>query len=1676
MANNENQTPAARARGGRFAARGGRGPATAQTRKVSAYPGIELLTRGKNTNLLSWKKRVADLLQSEYGDLGLFVDTGRYFVPDEIEVDEDRLAEDENGFYWEEIKSMKAERTKLVFNMKKNHTACFATIRSLLTTEVEEAVKLATGYEKAQRDRCPLSLLKISETAAQSDGTDRNPAIVALEARKRYHELRMFPFESTPGYYERFTFALEQMESTNARRLPGPANDAGEHETEPYNTPVQSAMDFMHGLNSNYADFVTSVLNNSTLGAAVIPETVEAMYSAANAFVVKVPKASSGSGAMFAVISGGRGRGDGGRGRGRGRGRVSSSQEAGHDHRASAPNAPPAAAAAATAPEPGEWEDHRRCWICEEVGHVQRHCPMREGGYANCIVAAVKSGRLSVDAVILDSGASTSRFDNDHLLVDVETDNSLPPVTAFGGRVVRSTESGLLPGFIRVGICRGCGVNALSLHELEQLFVVEYQQGVSYTVYSDAGAVEFRKDEFGLYSANFGEENAHVYAAMADAADGPLPPMVLACHGERDVPPGNGDENDELPLLIDKNSHDSDAPPPLVDDDSSDEDSSDNGDDDHPPLLVYDDSSDDDDELLTPGGGDQGSNDDYDDMPALADDDSDEDDDDEEVPALIGGTVGSLLVATTVAELRSQYTKRELDEADEAWSFVCRGNLSFEAAVGLATRSSDIHGCNIRKESIVRAFKIHGADLAAVRGATRRSAPTVRAHLGETDAIEDQELHVDVMFVRKKAFLLSVAWPLDLTLITAVQSETADAIGEAISGHVAALAQHRAAVKAVYADRGGAMLGLSARLSASGIKVGLCGAGDHVGRAENRIKTVKEKLRTLINRLPFELPEALLGDAASYVVKRVNCETTSSRAGHRCPRVELTGIKIDYQSEYAVGFGDYVEARDPAAKSNNVDSRRTNSCIALWPVGNREGSWRLFTLGTCEQVTRSQLKVMPTPQVVIDRMNQICEEEKRKAGLAKPGRRHAQPADSIGDATVGDEATAEITANQTQSDGGVPGASNLCGADDAQRAERDSRHAMESVAAPANSEEVGSDSAELELAPDNIVTAEMTSAYQSAGSASNAVARRSARAANGLRLPERYQLNHLTVAAARRAHGAMADSAISEELLQLVKMKAFTPVPRHTAKGRPIRSSMFLKEKLDPKGVFVRLKARLVANGAQQDRSTFDDLSSPTVGMPAFFAMLTLAASERRKASVFDVGSAYLNAEMEGDEVVMELDQLLSTILAKLAPEFASFVDQRGKLCVRLDRALYGCVQSAILWYKKLISVLTAAGYELNSQEPCVLNKSIDGHQATILLFVDDIMLLCAAEGAADELESVLKTAFGDIKRLDGTELPFLGMSISFKPDGTVEVSMSGYVRDLLAQGGVEGAAASPANALLFEVSEDDVLLCESDRKSFHTMVAKLLYLSKRTRPDIQVAISFLCTRVTKATVRDKIKLERVLKYLLATKERVLLLGHHKPSSIVTDKKITLCAYVDASFGVHCDGKSHTGLIITLGRGAIVSKSSKQRIVTKSSTEAELVALSDSLGEIIWMREFLVAQGYDVGAVRVFEDNMATIALCNKGGPSHRTKHVKIRNFFIKERIEEGVVELVFCPTDEQLADVLTKPLQGDLFRYFRAALGGESEGSVDALTRVVPIAAFLHALRGLDNDVDSLSAGSVLY
>ena len=260
---------------------------------------------------------------------------------------------------------------------------------------------------------------------------------------------------------------------------------------------------------------------------------------------------------------------------------------------------------------------------------------------------------------------------------------------------------------------------------------------------------------------------------------------------------------------------------------------------------------------------------------------------------------------------------------------------------------------------------------------------------------------------------------------------------------------------------------------------------------------------------------------------------------------------------------------------------------------------------------------------------------------------------------------------------------------------------------------------------------------------------------------------------------------------------------------------------------------------------------------------------------------------------------------------------------------------------------------------------------------------------------------------------------------------MEGFVREL--QEGCKkilGVAPTPAKSELFSVKPDasDPLLTTSAREYFHSTTAKLLYLSKRARPDILMPVAFLTKRVTKPQVEDMKKLERTIQYIRGTKD----LGF----TLRVEDTITVTCHIDASFGV--DMKSHTVSAITLGKGVVYAKSSTQKLTTKSSTEAELVGLSDSANQVLWARLFLIDQGYQDRSAIIFKDNKSTIQLIKNGrSNSERTRHINIRYFFLHDQVREKEIAIVYKTTTDMLADMLTKPLQGEQFRAFRDKLLG---------------------------------------
>lgn len=261
-------------------------------------------------------------------------------------------------------------------------------------------------------------------------------------------------------------------------------------------------------------------------------------------------------------------------------------------------------------------------------------------------------------------------------------------------------------------------------------------------------------------------------------------------------------------------------------------------------------------------------------------------------------------------------------------------------------------------------------------------------------------------------------------------------------------------------------------------------------------------------------------------------------------------------------------------------------------------------------------------------------------------------------------------------------------------------------------------------------------------------------------------------------------------------------------------------------------------------------------------------------------------------------------------------------------------------------------------------------------------------------------------------------------------MSMTAYLQGILDEYEVTGTVSTPATSKLFNISKSGPALSVREAKRFHTVVAKLLYLAKRARMDILLAVALLCTRVKSPTTEDAAKLERVLKYLNGSKDSVLVL---EPNATML-----LEGYIDASFACHNDGKGHTGLVVTLGGRTVLCMSSKQKLVTRDSTESELVGLSDKLMNVVQCYDFLIAQGLNCDVPVLYQDNTSTITLVTKGGGQYRTKYMRVRQAFVEEHHRAGAVVVKYLPTGRMLADALTKPLQGAVFRYMTRHITGQ--------------------------------------
>ena len=1029
-----------------------------------------------------------------------------------------------------------------------------------------------------------------------------------------------------------------------------------------------------------------------------------------------------------------------------------------------------------------------------------------------------------------------------------------------------------------------------------------------------------------------------------------------------------------------------------------------------------------------------------------------------------GNDTNATLVASVASNL-AKFSKAEQQYAAEAR--LLQHRLGDPCDQYLINGLSGIDNAKVVPADVRRATAIAGPPLAKVRGGThQRSTPSQRIEAEMPRKVnESLTMEIDIFFWRGLAFLIAVLLPINYIMGTYLKHRTVAEIGSAITAFIAAAAARMFTVTLVRCDGEKAVAAYAPELNRTGVKVE-SQPGVHCPHVERANQILGEFVRGNENGgLPYRLGKALLVMCVLFKISRLNLLPTKSATDGFGAFVHFEGIRVDAARDLKYAFGDYVEA---IKTTSTKTASRTEACIAGIPTMNRAGSVVFYKLATRQMVTRQHFKVRPIPDVIIQELNDIADED------------NLPPSDEyIGDHSwefefEDDEASAVAPVvpprHQEVAEAGVmgaPPAAHVPGAPPVAHVPQVGAPLVEDDMAVGENEAPQQVQGVGDGAPPQIQQVPAVHPLQQLQLPAPARRGRHGSGGDSLRfIPGRalmstvemedraairkefLQRRHwhdkeycfkISVRAALRDRGDSAKAAIMDELENIVDKGVFHGVHMRdltSAQRKAIlRSVTFLKDKYTAQNIFEKFKARMCVDGSRQDHSMYEDVSSPTATCASVLSCAAIAAAEHRHIMTVDVKGAFLHADMKATGVIVhvQLDKVMTQFLVELDPTYAEFVRDDGTCVVELDKALYGTIEAAKLWYDNISAHLISDGFARNPYDPCVFNRiNANGIQTTVVLYVDDMMVTCEDSLELDRFGACLRARYGkdQITEHRGTILDFLGMTFDFTVPGKVKVTMKHLVDEIIAGCGVVQERKTPATEDLFEVRDTVAKLSPVDRDYFRSYTAKLLYIGKRVKPEMLTAISFLTTRATAPDTDDLAKLQRALGYLLYTRDRgiVLCIGD----------TMTVGGFIDAAYGVHTSsGKSHSGCAMVLGNaGPVHVKSTKQKLVTKSSTEAELVALSDYASQAIWLRNFILAQGYDVGPVVLHQDNMSCMALIKRGGPaSERSRHIDIRYFWVKEKVDGKDAIVRHLPTDKMYVNVMTKPVQGQQFIRERNAL-----------------------------------------
>ncbi|GKC26312.1 integrase [Tanacetum coccineum] len=398
-------------------------------------------------------------------------------------------------------------------------------------------------------------------------------------------------------------------------------------------------------------------------------------------------------------------------------------------------------------------------------------------------------------------------------------------------------------------------------------------------------------------------------------------------------------------------------------------------------------------------------------------------------------------------------------------------------------------------------------------------------------------------------------------------------------------------------------------------------------------------------------------------------------------------------------------------------------------------------------------------------------------------------------------------------------------------------------------------------------------------------------------------------------------------------------------------------------------------------------------------------------------------------EVITHKEQNRSKSMQQ--PEYFEVAGEEHKV-YKLEKALYGLKQAPRAWYSKIDEFFHENGFERSPNEPTLYVKR-QGTEGIMLvsLYVDDMIYT----GSSLQLISEFKEAM--MKKFEMSDLGklsyFLGLEVQQGADG-IFLSQQKYANDILNQFSMVGCktVGTPMNVGEKLASNDGTGM--ADARKFRSLVGRLIYLT-HTRPDLTYAVGIVSRFMHCPSKQHFGAAKRILRYIAGTTSYGIWYSRKE--------KFELVGYSDSDWaGEKEDMKSTSGNCFTLGSGVVSWASKKQATVALSSTEAEYVAATKAACQAIWLRRMLSDLNQTQnGATTIF------CAMTRNRVPHYRTKHIAIKHHFIRELVAERQVELEFCRTDQQLADLFTKSLSRGKFEEFRDKLltsNFESRGSVE--------------------------------